>query len=578
MDVQRVVRVDFDMVFPKEVRPTSIEELIKTIPTFMIIKGNSLIMTNLNNPQYLIKEIILQGFLVKNNNVAFSISQILRKKDYQNFIFFTLQGCMKMYEYAIANPCEGGLIGLTAEQELNLFKAYLMIHQFENDKSENRKLQFKNGYWSDIVHKARMFLVDWLPQYQYEQTSNKQDFHCLFIKLSYLYKWLDNNPSVLSVFLHHKNVKTFQEYILKTFELIFPTAQNPDFITYSIDITNADQMTKDFFEQMCVQENDVIDVKDDNLKIRQKPLYKLSENEYQILNKYFLMDKLFTGMYFELFSIAQKDKNILPKTKTNFRQFYTTHFSEGLLFIDVADDIFRHRKHYVIKTNVDTSGTKLENLCDYYVRNNKDIFLFENKDSILKVESKNSYDFDKIEKDLKEKYYENPKEGKKNKKKAVLQLIEGVKKILDKSICEVDPKTECDKVHIYPILVVHEEVMRQMGINVIINDWFQKEIEKDNFLLMNKERIKPLTVIHIDALIFFKELLKKKWELSELLDNYWRRLKKLYKKEIIEDNALLTFDLYLVDQLKTLEKADKTKYVDFPHWKKYLQTVFPNAS
>lgn len=93
-----------------------------------------------------------------------------------------------------------------------------------------------------------------------------------------------------------------------------------------------------------------------------------------------------------------------------------------------------------------------------------------------------------------------------------------------------------------------------MGFNQLFNEYFDKEIDKD--LLSIKKRIKPLTVIHINDLLYYSSLLQK---LHIVIDDYHN-----YIDKKIAIDAMMSFSTYLeTERFKGKKNFCKKTFDDF---------------
>ncbi len=161
---------------------------------------------------------------------------------------------------------------------------------------------------------------------------------------------------------------------------------------------------------------------------------------------------------------------------------------------------------------------------DYYVRKGNNIFVFESKDFLIRADKKVSFDYSIYEEEFsKTLYYEMLPNGK-EKAGAVIQLINTIRKLL-KSELKVDTDYKYKDVFIYPILLTHDRQYDVFGLNTLVNYWFQYELQglKEEGLFTHK--VKPLTVVNIDSLIYHQGGLKENITLNKVIDNYYEEIK-----------------------------------------------------
>src|SRR5690606_32173435 len=157
---------------------------------------------------------------------------------------------------------------------------------------------------------------------------------------------------------------------------------------------------------------------------------------------------------------------------------------------------------------------------DYYVRNGKKIFLFEIKGSVIRGDIKQSFSWFTIEKEVRKKVY-----GDQADKKAILQLIERIEILVhDKNKAGFDKQLPNNFI-VTPILLATDHSLSTIGVNHILNTWFEEEIAKSEILSPIKKRVRKLVLINIDTLIVYSEYFKEKsGSFEELLDSYIGRI------------------------------------------------------
>ena len=217
----------------------------------------------------------------------------------------------------------------------------------------------------------------------------------------------------------------------------------------------------------------------------------------------FLNEKLFKGLYFKLSEINET----LTKSEkiVDFKSVYCDHISEKKILYSVLDKAFAGRYFKLNGTQIKTYGINGEP--DYYIRDRNRILLFESKDILIPADVKTSGDFRKLRLSFRDKlYFSIDKSKKRIKPKAILQLISVVERLLrNQDFVKFDNELNSKSLNIYPILVLHDNLFNAAGLNKLINFWFNKELEKLSKKGLNIKKVRPLTVIDIDTLIFNKE-------------------------------------------------------------------------
>ncbi len=149
---------------------------------------------------------------------------------------------------------------------------------------------------------------------------------------------------------------------------------------------------------------------------------------------------------------------------------------------------------------------------DFYMRNGNKVFIFEIKDALLNSTVICSQDYEVVKSAIYEKFHTNSK----GHPKGVSQLAINCEQILTGNI-KWDTKYKPNRVKIYPIIVVTDNVFTVPGLNQILNHWFDEYISV-NYPDIDKTRIMPLTVLSIDSLICFQDYISN--NLEQYLSGY----------------------------------------------------------
>ena len=205
--------------------------------------------------------------------------------------------------------------------------------------------------------------------------------------------------------------------------------------------------------------------------------------------------------------------------KATFRSYYCDEFSEKYLLYKTLNYIFKNK--YKVFTGVQIKALGIEAEPDYYIRNGNFLFLFESKDILINAKIKATYDFQLYEKEFIKKLYFEENNGK-IEKKAVLQLINNIKRVLKKDF-SFDVNYKEHLINIYPIIVVHDRQFNVAGLNVLVNHWFKTELEKIKLKGININKVKPITLIDIDTFIYHQDIFRDKTiRLEKVIDEYFK--------------------------------------------------------
>jgi hypothetical protein len=407
-----------------------------------------------------------------------------------------------------------------AEFERNLFKAILVINTLFTQK---QMLAFETT--KELDNEIKLPMMCFCMDYPISDKIHYNIYNIWvtqLVKAIYLFQFLESNPQtqiLLTKFLKHFDKQNWQEYLKSLLSLTMFISDKKE--TYT-DIT-VPQEDCEFVEKFIVQYTDELN-ENDFLTLRAKPLYKFAERKYRVIFDLFVIEKIFKGQYFFMNDINKH----LPATQhiKEFKSFYGTYFSERILANNVIEGIYTGKC-------IRFSGQKFEELKingapDYYIHKGKNILLFESKDFLIRADKKQSFDYNVYDEEFTKLLYFTEEKGK-EKPKAVLQLINNIEKLLNSDFI-ADKDYNYKEINIYPVLLIHDYQYDILGFNTLLNYWFSHELNqlKDDELFIYK--VRPLTVINIDTLIYYQMGFIEKITLCELIDKYHSKMKMEPKK------------------------------------------------
>ena len=175
----------------------------------------------------------------------------------------------------------------------------------------------------------------------------------------------------------------------------------------------------------------------------------------------FIAEKIYNGLHFML----SKINSTFPKAEQiDIKGELGGNFSENHLFYSIIERITQTKyKEFRGQVLKESHKNSLPSEPDYYLRNGKNIMLFESKDVLLKADVKISYDYKLITEELSKKFYKNGTSD-----KAVLQIIRNIKRVLKQEF-SFDKAYTAKNVNIYPIVITHHRMYDTSGVNYLIN-------------------------------------------------------------------------------------------------------------
>lgn len=462
------------------------------------------------------------------------------KKD-TNFNFINNISALILIENLIENDNNlERLSNLTPQQELNLFKAYLYCSQVWTDKQHNVLNGSKIKTEKDLI---KILLPVQLP---YQEILEFKDFRMQFLKAIYFFKFCDSNKlfsEYLDIFLKEYNLKSWQIYLInllsiyirkfepmKTPSIVVVEEKFPEIITFLSDLSIS-------FEDFKIT--------DDFLHLRERPVYKLSNNEFVFLNLNFIVDKLYQGIQFDFAKVLVKNsakyKNKIIKSPGNFMSIFGDEFSENYLFYNIMDYAFE-KSGYIKFRGENMKSFLTDGEPDYYMRDKGKVYVFEFKNIYLGAPVKHSYNYQQIENEIFKKLVQNERKS----PKGVTQLVNTIERMTAGDFNKFD---NCDfsKVKIYPIIVYVDFSFNLSGINYILNKEFRKIISDKK--LKNETNIENLILIDLDSFIKFQDLFRNKTlKLNNCCNEYYKSTR--HSKDIFTNIG--TFNMFIHNKTRKI--------------------------
>lgn len=346
-----------------------------------------------------------------------------------------------------------------------------------------------------------------------------------FIKSYYCFRFLErDHPELLALFLKPYGINNWKDYLKGILPIASHATQTGDDsgLNYlNLENSPEKEKSKVFLDYLSLVDEIEYSVNTDFLHARSKPLFKVGEDNYLILDAVLAVNRIYNSMFFELLRLAEKNKKLNARYK-DFFSLYTYDFIEKYLSYTVLGQIFSKTPCYQISGEQIVHKYGIDTEPDYYVRNGNKVFLFEVKGSIVTGGSKQSFSFETLEAELKSKYLYNAED---DENKAIAQLAERIR-ILFNGEAAYDEHYRPENIRIYPILIVSELALTTPGVNYVFNQWFWDEINKHELLRANKHRINDLVIMDLDILVLYSDQLAQRGVFESLINDYYTTIDK----------------------------------------------------
>lgn len=511
MSFQHVAPLPFNLIFPDE-QPKDLVEYFNGIDKEFLKKAGAFLL-GLNNknskwadPQDFVQQFFSQGNAEIANEILHRIQNL---GDEHNYSIPYEVSSLKLFEYVFDNEIPNDNVLTQEEQEINIFKAYLLLNQLNTEEAGKITGASLVDVPTDRKPAAALIANHF---HNFDLTNYDLDklFSTQMIRSIMFFEFLENEPhakSLLTAFYEKFGVTDYKDFLKRLIPISAAIAMKDKESYTDIDVSNNEDLKSniDFLEKLIVEDTEKIEGLDFK-GLRSKPLYKVEEGLYRIISPLFALELLYNGLYWKL----KETNEALPDDERikDFNGMKTLKFSEIFSLHKILKKYFGNR---YLQYSGEQLDANYDGAPDYYVRNGKRVFLFESKDILTTAEVKESTDFLKIEKLLSDKLY---------KPKGIMQIIANVKKALTNTF-GFDNKVNPNTVIIYPILILHNRMFMTAGMNKLLNHWFNDELEKLQQEGFNVSKVRPLVIIDIDTLIFNQDVfISKKLDFEECLIEY----------------------------------------------------------
>ncbi len=454
----------------------------------------------------------------------------------------------------------------TDQSHLDLFKAYLKLNELFLERQDVIGNTIPAEYQG--IKRATWLSTASLISYYDFSYIDEVISAVQLIKAMYCFEFIEKyNPELYKLYLKSKDITGFKDYALK----IMPLTQLcfTDAVTIDVKDGENQKYLELFNHQYDIEDTEENIAKFDFLAVRNKPLFAVGNNEYVILNRAMIINKVYSSIYWDCKAVLDTNPQ-LNISQDRFRTDFTTDFSEGYLVYKLF------KKAYEKKSFKQFSGEEMKAYMgntepDYYIRNGNKVFLVEVKDSFIAGKIKQSFNVPEIQEEISKKYYKTQ-----HSEKAVKQLITRVRLSLTMAY-PFDQNYKSKSLKFYPILIVYDMNLTVPGIESLMAGWFNSE--RDILITEMKDaqiegfQINDLVILHIDGLVLLSEYIRVgKVKLEDLIDGHLSRKRALLKisnGKTFEEvkagvlNSYFSFNHFVVDYLQGIPPKNRIMPAEF---------------
>lgn len=552
-----VITPSYEDIFSDK-RP-ELSELLSNIPS-----SNVLILLSYLDAQLFLNEDIQTQFKLLNDllkrqkidtviNIIHNYGILNENVKETEFSVFSRLYIKAFIHYVLINYQEiPSIADTTPTQELNLFKAYLIISSIKNSETHNIYNTCNETKESDffLTHTWPLIINQLDVNTKINPIPNIIRGVCL---MNYLQYHSSYSKYVIS-FLNKKGLTNTWEYIVllsSTVQLSW-TKNDAGMKSYFFV---CDEKFSALFDYFSINPSEYreryLNKKEEYSLLKSKPLFKY-ENQYYVLDWNFMPNKIYEGLIFDFHSESGIKELSTLNTIPQFKKLIGLEITEKFIFRTILKAVFSDKYCKLIFPKDNSTGEP-----DAYYRKGNNIFLFEIKDSFFPTSAIKSSTYEDIKNAIDEKYN--------NDKKGTGQLVKQINRLKEKSYEEKDYKDlkiKVRNINVYPIIIYTDKYFGMYGVSNYLIKEFDNKIEHIK-LQKSFKKINDLTFLSLDYLILHSKFLNNN-SFIKILENLHKTIDDRKKKNerIKEVPVLMEYNKNMELILKEFYKTENDKEMD----------------
>ncbi|MDB5123690.1 MAG: hypothetical protein JWP94_1819 [Mucilaginibacter sp.] len=520
-----ILTPEFKDLFPGEA--AKVEELLDDVPSILTIQLMALINAELySNDKGQETQVKLMNLMMTLQNpetrmkiIAEALKKMSQHKPGESTYFFTASYCMNFMHYELVNFRDLPDDDLSPQQELNVFKAYFLIaEQYAN----NKKQDIPDISFDDPHYFGKMMWPSLLDQFELSQPVNPYLTMLRgIVFLNYLQFHSPYSDYVLRYLGHHG--RPTMQYILDIFQILltnYRSLAEGGTGTSSFVVRKSEgfhtifaQFTLDLKDYQQTYAGD----KSNYSGIKAKPLLKLNDDTWIVLNWTFLGNKMYEGLLFDFYERSGISEHPHFKKFTDLKRVTGSQITETFLVRKLLKATFKV-KHQILLFDED----RIPGFPDAYYRKGHKVFLFEIKDAYFPAAVINSFSYEKIMEVIDQKMN--------NKSKGTGQLIKQLLSLSQVPFENSQGYKHARNLEIYPVIIYGDIFFNMPGVNQYLKESFCKQIVENNARQLFK-KVHPLTFINISFFLQYFDLMQTpETQLDALITDYHQHLARVRKR------------------------------------------------
>lgn len=425
-----------------------------------------------------------------------------------------------LLKYIMAMQESDGSDDSIAQLEKNLYTAFLIANEITLNRNQGEP-PYKQE--DDL----ELYLVSLLmSRYAYNDFINQEsDINELVrnqnIRTTKFFNFVSQHPQLKDLyddFLKVYGLTSWKDYLRTYLSILALVRYKTGVINFERLRDEDGLLSEQIVDRDSIDIHEIIPLKDnvDYQAFREKPFVKIAPHEYAVIDVSFMIYRMFDGLYF-IFNDLWKCKH--SGNMQGFNTIFTTEFSEKTILANCLKEIANTHGWFSLTDNECKSVVpekKLSSPPDFYIREGKDVILFECKDvkipKEVKAEGTTRQLLDEVDRDF--VGYLDPKKNR-WRYKGVGQLVRNAKRI-QKGEFAWDKNVNKDS-RIFLVLVLADARQVDAGWK---NYLHRKMLEECTRQETDYKRICPLILTDLGTLTLYKGNFKKYGFLQYFISYY----------------------------------------------------------
>ena len=312
-----------------------------------------------------------------------------------------------LLKYIMAMPTNEGSDNIV-QLEKKLYTAFLIANEITLNRNQGEP-PYKQE--DDLELYLASLLMS---RYAYNDFINQEsDINELVrnqnIRTTKFFNFVSQHPQLKDLyneFLQTYGLTSWKDYLRTYLSLLFLARYKTGVINFERLRDEDELLSEQIVDRDSINIHEVISLEDnvDYQAFREKPFIKIAPHEYAVIDVSFMIYRMFDGLYF-IFNDLWQCKH-LDNTQ-GFNTIFTTEFSEGTVLVNCLKEIANTHGWFSLTDNECKSVVpekKLSSPPDFYIREGKDVILFECKDvkipKEVKAEGTTRQLLDEVDKDF----------------------------------------------------------------------------------------------------------------------------------------------------------------------------------